>query len=121
MASQPAARIPVAYSAADGCGAPRAFANVNTERPSSTCRRCVALWHRLVCALRACRARELAAPSGITMQSRITALFLLLTSVTTFAPDARGHHNANAFYDFSRVGEVEGRVANVRWNNPHVI
>jgi hypothetical protein len=55
------------------------------------------------------------------MQSRTTVLFLLLTGVTTLAPDARGHHNANAFYDFSRVGEVEGRVANVRWNNPHVI
>jgi hypothetical protein len=41
--------------------------------------------------------------------------------LVTLAPDARGHHNANAFYDFSRVAEVEGRVENVRWNNPHVI
>jgi hypothetical protein len=55
------------------------------------------------------------------MQGRTTTFLVLLASLVTFAPDARGHHNANAFYDFSRVAEVEGRVENVRWNNPHVI
>ena len=55
------------------------------------------------------------------MPSRTTSFLVFLASLVTFAPDARGHHNSTAFYDFSRVGEVEGRVENVRWHNPHVI
>ena len=55
------------------------------------------------------------------MQSRATSFLIFLASSVTFAPDARGHHSSAAFYDFSRVGEIEGRVENVRWGNPHVI
>ena len=55
------------------------------------------------------------------MQSRATSFLIFLASSVTLAPDARGHHSSAAFYDFSRVGEIEGRVENVRWGNPHVI
>jgi hypothetical protein len=55
------------------------------------------------------------------MQRRAIAFLVLLAGLVTFAPGARGHHNSNAFYDFSRVAEVEGLVENVRWQNPHVI
>jgi hypothetical protein len=55
------------------------------------------------------------------MQSRTTSFLVILASLVTFAPDARGHHSSAAFYDFSRVGEIEGRVEKVRWSNPHVI
>jgi hypothetical protein len=55
------------------------------------------------------------------MQRRATGFLVLLLGLGVLATDARGHHNSNAFYDFSRVAEVEGRVANVKWSNPHVI
>jgi hypothetical protein len=55
------------------------------------------------------------------MHRRATAFLILLVSLVTSAPEARGHHNSNAFYDFSRVGEVEGRIESIKWNNPHVI
>jgi hypothetical protein len=59
--------------------------------------------------------------SGITMQRLTTSFFVILSSLVVLVPDAHGHHSASAFYDFSRVGEIEGRVKNVRWSNPHVI
>ncbi len=54
------------------------------------------------------------------MQSRTTSFLVILASLVTFAPDARGHHSGT-LYDYSRVAEVEGQVESVRWINPHAI
>ncbi|MFL2546718.1 MAG: DUF6152 family protein [Candidatus Rariloculaceae bacterium] len=46
----------------------------------------------------------------------ITVTFAILM----FSPLALGHHSAAAFFDRSRIVEVEGTVSDVYWRNPHV-
>jgi len=36
------------------------------------------------------------------------------------ALDAVGHHSVNAFFDQSRIVEIEGSIVDVQWRNPHV-
>ena len=54
------------------------------------------------------------------MQRRMVWRVVFLAGLFTLALPAHGHHSFAAFYDASRVADVEGRVESVRWSNPHV-
>ena len=43
----------------------------------------------------------------------------LVASLLPLATTA--HHSVRAFYDDVNVSEIEGRIANIRWRNPHVL
>lgn len=55
------------------------------------------------------------------MQAASKRYLATIVCVATMGSTANAHHSTTAFYDSDRIGEVRGRVARVRWINPHLI
>ena len=46
--------------------------------------------------------------------------FYLFIGFVLLSTSAQAHHSFGAFYDMSRLVELEGEIVSVFWRNPHI-
>ncbi len=55
------------------------------------------------------------------MRRPVIAASLAPLAVFLLAPSAKAHHSFAATFDVAQTIEIEGRITDVRWQNPHVL